>query len=473
MASMVIRFRKELKGVVVAAQDLVKKLEKALENVEGGQAIDYAAVEREVGTACAATERASHGALLQSLDVDAAEVMIDGALHGRTERCEAPYHTLAGDVRVTRTLYRRRGEHNGPTMDPVSLRAGVVADGWLPETAKAMAYLVQKEPSREAETTAQRLGRLPYSRSSFERIGHEVGQLVVAEHDRVNEALIQAMPVPEEARSVSVSLDRVSVPMEEPRKRPRGRPRKKAPKKPVQVVYHMGYTATVTLHDKDGKALHTVRYGRMPGGDVADLGGELSGDVQAILAKRPDLKVINLVDGAPEMANRLRAHVNQQELGKPVEELVDFWHLAEKLGAAAAVVHGPEADKTLPRWKFLLLNRSRAAPEILDELRRSGKERARIGSTRPVHEAITYLTNNQDRMNYAGARRKGLPIGSGNVEATGKSLFALRLKRPGCRWKNETGEHVTQLRALALSDRWEEAVALTLHPLRKDVKVAA
>src|SRR5262249_45669551 len=54
---------------------------------------------------------------------------------------ESDYHTLAGTVRVMRTVYRKT-ERNGDTLDPVSVRAGVVADGWLPHTARAMAHLL-------------------------------------------------------------------------------------------------------------------------------------------------------------------------------------------------------------------------------------------------------------------------------------------------------------------------------------------
>jgi hypothetical protein len=339
-----------------------------------------------------------------------------------------------------------------------------------------MAHAVQQGTSREAEATAGEFGRAPYSRMSFERVAHLVGALAVADCRDIEDTLIEAYEVPAEARSVSASLDRVSVPMEEPRPRPRGRPRKGAPKKPVARNFRMAYCGTVTLHDENGAALHTIRYGCMPQGDVTGLRDRLVADVATLRSKKSRLKIQLLCDGAPEMWNLLEEGFTQQRFGKNIHRLVDLHHLTEKLGAAARVIDDSAAAEKLSGWKLALLNRSNAAKDIFEELVNSEMEDADVGDDRPVYEAITYLeshSENADRMNYARARRLGLALGSGNVEATCKSLFAMRLKRCGSRWKEETGQHIVQLRALALSDRWGPAIELTLRPLRKAVRVAS
>ena len=479
MAKLVIEVPDEFVEVGKAMAEHLALLQRTAERLGGGKAVDYAAVEAAIAGSAGKTERTAHQAILQRLDIDAPAVVIGGVRYTRVGRCEGAYHTMVGSVSVERSLYRQSGERGGQpggrVVDAVSLRAGVVADGWLPATAQAMAHAVQQGTSREAVATAKEYRRLPYCRNSFERIAHVVGALAVADHQDIEDVLIDAVEIPEDASSVSVSLDRVSVPIEEPRPRPTGRPKKGAAKRPVARNFRMAYCGTVTLHDREGAGRYTIRYGCMPNGDVMGLRDRMVADVATLRSKRPDLKIELLCDGAPEMWNLLEQGFTPT-FGEDLHRLVDLYHVTEKLGAAATVLEDSKAaaEQRLKRWKMTLLKRSRAATDILTELIATGRDEG-VGADHPVHEAITYLQSHgsdTDRMNYARARRQGLALGSGNVEATCKSLFQMRMKRCGARWKEETGQHIVQLRAFALSDRWEPAIELTLRPLRHAVRAA-
>ena len=257
MPKMMIEVPEEFTEVGKAMAEHLAILQRTVSRFGGGKAVDYAEVEQAMAESAGRTELAAHRIILAGLDIDVPAVTIGGVRYTRVGRCEAPYHTMVGSVSVERSLYRQSGERGGQpggkVVDAVSLRAGVVADGWLPRTARAMAHTVQQGTSREAEASAKEFGRLPYSRASFERVAHVAGALAGAAHQDIEDALIDAYEVPAEARSISVSLgarvestfDRVSVPMEEPRPRPVGRPRKGAPRRPVERNFRMAYCGNV------------------------------------------------------------------------------------------------------------------------------------------------------------------------------------------------------------------------------------
>ncbi len=471
MIRIVIELADQHKTLGPALQRMAAQVEQLAKRGPDGKSIDYANIEREVGAAAAAIERAAHHGLLAGLDVDAEKIVIDGAAYTRVGRCEGAYHTMAGSLSVERSLYRRDGKRNSKVVDTISLRAGVVADGWLPQTARAMAHHVQAGTARDAEASAAESGRLVYSRCSFDRVTHAVGDLYGERNVDIDDALITAYEPPPETRSASVGLDRVSLPTIEPRPRPPGRPKPDAPKRPITVAWRMMWVATVTLHDKNGDALHTIRYGAMPDDGCEGLLHGAAGDVNELLRKLPRLKVVLLSDGAHDLVEHLQRGVAAR-VDRVVKQGVDFWHLIEKLGAASRLLEG-DHEKRIARWRLRLLNVETAALDILGELRVSGREHVKVGETEPVHDAITYLDNGHENMNYAALRAAGLPIGSGNTEATCKTLVEVRMKRAGSRWNIATARHVIQLRALATSDRWGEAMTLTLRPLRKSVRVAA
>ena len=472
--SILVEVQDKYQPLVDAFLQTVQAVQALQDTLPAGAPLDYRQVEHALAQGSAALERAAHAAALQLLDVDAPLVTIDGQSYRRVMRSPGSYYTMAGEVSVPRTLYRKLGERTAATVDAISLRCGVVGDGWLPSTAEAMAWECQRAPAREAEAASRLWQRLPYSRCAFDRVAHLVGEQYQSHRAAVERELVETMPIPQQAHSVSVSLDRVSVPMEEPRPGPQEYKADGTAKRMVQRVYRMAYAATVTIHDAKGQALHTLRYGRMPKGDIEELCVGLSDDVMTLVRACPSLLVVLLCDGAKELWNLLKKEFDSASVGQPVHCLVDLWHLLEKLGSASRMLYGEvEGAATLGRWRLCLLNDTDAVDKILQTLRDSGKEYVYQGESRPVHEAITYLENHRDDMQYAKARSLGLPIGSGNVEATCKSLFEVRLKRPGCRWKESTAAHIVDLRALALSDRYSQGITRSLAPLRKVVTLGA
>jgi hypothetical protein len=441
------------------------------------RSIDFRALEDVSAEHANAFERGILEGLLRAVAVDAERIVVDGETYAKAVEGVGEYHSLAGTVKVPRWLYRKTTERNGPTFDPVAARIGALEGGWLRSTAEAIARVLQEMPTRPAQALAESMKRLPYSRTSFEHVGHLVGARVVAVlptvEDGVGRMLVAALD--ERVKSVSFAVDRVAIPMEESKPRPVGRPKKGAPKKPVDRVFRMAYCGVVTLHDDNGEALHSHRYGRMPSDDASEMMRGMGEDLCALLQARPDLQIAALADGAPEMWALIdvAAGIIEADHGRTTHKHVDFWHLVEKLAPAATAIHGEETGaRILARWRTRLLNHHGAACQIRQELIASGRSTDRPGN--PVHEAITYLTNHADRFGYAAARAIGLPIGSGAVEATCKTVVSVRMKRAGARWKDETGRHVLLLRVLAQSDAWPvvRQIALRHHapnicPLRE------
>jgi hypothetical protein len=69
-------------------------------------------------------------------------------------------------------------------------------------------------------------------------------------------------------------------------------------------------------------------------------------------------------------------------------------------------------------------------------------------------QAVTYFTNNQERMRYAHFRDAGYMIGSGTIESGCKQIVTQRLKLPGAQWEVAGAVHTAKARAAWLSGHW-------------------
>jgi len=168
MPKMVIEVPEEFTEVGKAMAEHLAALQRTVSRLGGGKAVDYAEIEQAMAESAGRTELAGHRAILQSLDIDVAAVIIGGVRYTRVGRCEAPYHTMVGSVSVERSLYRqsgaRGGQPGGRVVDPVSLRAGVVEDG---QSSARKSLIVTSISFRWSPTTEQRFSVLRDAPTQF------------------------------------------------------------------------------------------------------------------------------------------------------------------------------------------------------------------------------------------------------------------------------------------------------------------
>ena len=427
---------------------------------------DFAAGERELGERMAELECGAVGQMLGALDEEAPRVEAHGKSWRRLNMdTEQTYFALRGPVRLKRSLYREERVRNGVTMVPVELRAGIVDGRYTPAAARGLAHLNQAMPSREADEVACSLGVLPFSRSTQFRGAVAVGDQWATLESESSAEILEQLTLPDDAFSVALSVDRASMPMAEERP-PTAADAKRGIKKPITVAWRMAYTACWTLCDRQGKAIACTRYAHVPDGGALAVETVLRRDLEVLLRRRPGLKVVTLADGAPEMQQILDRVVAGHTVAA---RLVDFWHLAEHVAEALKSLERP-VGPDLSRMKGYLLEYDSGIDAVLVELR-DLKRSCTAPPPKPLLEAITYIENQRPRLEYATPWHSGLPIGSGHVEATGKTIIEVRMKRSGARWRVEGAQALLSLRALAKSSpaRWDEAMKRVLAAYKAEV----
>jgi len=90
-----------------------------------------------------------------------------------------------------------------------------------------------------------------------------------------------------------------------------------------------------------------------------------------------------------------------------------------------------------------------------------------------LRKELTYFRNHRPRMNYPAYVRAHLPIASGVVEATCKTLVTQRLKQSGMRWTTSGGQAILTLRSLIQSQRWPYGWRLLRHSYQQAVEIVS
>lgn len=449
------------------AKDEVKQALSELKNAVRRALPESSFAEREVA-ALMLLDEAGRGLLeeeLQSLaDGFGAQLLVDGVEYKQHEPGQVQYYSLGGTLHVRRHSYRLVGKHNGPTVVPLELVAGM-AEGATPALAYNVLHGYGQQDMRQHAEALAAAHRVPPPRATLERMAKRLAKAVHAAAPRVEALLRQTEKLPEGARAVCMGLDRTSVPMAEARaasapakpEKKRKKPRQRRAPEPFDVNFRMAYVGTVCIVDEHGEALVTRRYSAPACDDPTKLVAKMTADVRAALRRMPTLAVGTVQDGAPEMWTLTRdglSGLRQQGVLDRWEEGIDRYHLLERLGAALELIepNAAERSRQLTDWN----ERLDAQDSAIDAIERELEDHySKLPSAKreQLWEHLVYLANNKDRMRYVSLSSSCLPIGSGVTESAAKTVVGRRAKNSGQRWSEAGLRGVLTLRALQQSDR--------------------
>jgi hypothetical protein len=133
---------------------------------------------------------------------------------------------------------------------------------------------------------------------------------------------------------------------------------------------------------------------------------------------------------------------------------IDFFHLCEYLAKAAIWCNIFDKDKWLEESKIKL--KTGKQEEVFKEIENKVKALQVTDPDSGLIRCYRYMEKRLEHLNYQVALNKQLPIGSGEIESSHRSVVQKRLKIAGAWWKEENANAMLQLRINRFNGHWED-----------------
>lgn len=330
---------------------------------------------------------------------------------------------------------------------PLDERLQLGGHSWTPGSIKeAVGLGVEIASYRRAAERFEALTQLGLSKSSLQRLTVEAGQVVVEQQALEAEAMVKApdkeaiqsqraLPEPD-SEVMSISMDGAMVNLVE------------EGWKEVKVVTISAVHQTDDPQQPVQLSQHSYRAGLWQANEFANQ--QWAEGCRRGLEKAKTLVSVN--DGAAWI------WLIVAMCYAPCVEIIDWWHLAQKLWAAANALLGQGQAQTLAWVQHLKALLWTGQPRALLQALRQHCPRGQP-LPEPVHALLSYLCRHRHRIAYDRFRQAGYPVGSGSTEAACKLLVQARMKQAGMRWRRPSAQAMLALRSVLLSDRWDETWA--------------
>jgi hypothetical protein len=163
-------------------------------------------------------------------------------------------------------------------------------------------------------------------------------------------------------------------------------------------------------------------------------------------------EVLVIADGAIWIWNLV------QNRFRRATQRVDLYHVKQHLWSVARELYDKDTAQARQWLRPLfrqLKTKSNGGQQVLGTLKEllRTKENMTAAQREELAKEIGYFTTHAHRMNYAQAKRKQQPVGSGAIESTCRQ-YQVRFKRSGQFWSLEGDEALLALETLRRNDRW-------------------
>jgi hypothetical protein len=374
---------------------------------------------------------------------------------------ELKFMGLWGLMPVTRRVYQNAADTQ--TYVPLDAAWGMAGEYLTVEVREAVSLACVYMTPEEAGALVKKVALFHPHPTQIKHTLDAIRKDLVEYGDAVDARIREAEEVPAGTKVLAASMDGANVMLrEEGGKRGRqaerpglgsGQSDKTAYKN--AMVGSISFYGPVPPEEKTPKRLGSRYVSHMPEDRAVAFKAKFEAELDAAEAQAPDaVTKVLLCDGA------LNIWTYAEESGRytEYEKLVDYWHTLEHLSLAAEAIFGKGTEKAR-YWYGRYARKLREDDDGAQRAMRSMDYHATHRRLSPARrEALatqqTFFRRNHHRMTYADFRKRGLPIGSGPVEAACKTLVKARLCRSGMRWTRKGGQCILQLRTYAKSNRW-------------------
>ena len=368
--------------------------------------------------------------------------------------------TPFGEIQVARSLYQ--ADAGGKSYCPLDDFWGMKDEFATEDVREAVAFSMAHLTDDETQQLFEKCAWFHPSATAIKNITDTIGNFVETHADTIMQTVQDIQQLPQETDVLVASMDGVNVLLREQgtqQGRPAQRPGHNASSS-KNTAYKNAMAGAISCYalpsepEERPQRLQSCYTARMPQDGATTFKRQFEQEVLAAQEKLPqDATKIFLCDG--HLA--IWSYADNNPMYDDYEKLIDFYHTTEHLSKAGEALFGKSSDQGkvwYNKYRKKLLEDNDGAESGLrsmiyysQNLPKSRKE--------SMEAERTFFMRNKDRMSYADFLARGLPIGSGPVEAACKSIVKTRLCRSGMRWSRQGGQRILHLRCFVKSNRWD------------------